>query len=115
MLAMDERRRAPRQRVLKTGTIFFNNGRSSTSCVLRNVSSGGALLKIENTLGVPAEFRLRFDGHLVDCVSVRRTVGEIGVAFVAPLQISRGVHPAPEGRGFPPLDDLASRNEQEIE
>ena len=87
---MDERRGSLRRRVVKAGTIFFNGSRSSTSCVLRNLSSTGALLKIENTLSVPSEFRLRFDGQLVDCISVRRNVSEIGVAFVSARADSAG-------------------------
>ena len=80
---MAEKRKSQRHRVLKLGTIVYNSDRSTASCTLRNVSAGGALIKMESTLGLPSEFRLRFDGQMMECRSVRRTLGEIGVAFTS--------------------------------
>jgi hypothetical protein len=78
---MDEKRRSPRRRVLKSATIVFNHNRSVVSCILRNLSDDGALLKVENSVTIPERFVLRFDGQIVECVSVRRTLTEIAVKF----------------------------------
>ena len=39
-----EKRREPRTRTLKTARIVFNDGGSVIDCVVRNLSSQGALL-----------------------------------------------------------------------
>ncbi|MEP7241280.1 MAG: PilZ domain-containing protein [Devosia sp.] len=82
---MDERRKFIRRRVLKAGTIVFNHGRSTASCTLRNLSDGGALLRMANAVTVPQDFVLAFEGKAVVCHAVRRTLSEIGVAFQQPL------------------------------
>lgn len=79
---MIERRTALRHRTLKTGLIVFNDGRSTLTCVVRNLSESGALLKVENSAGVPESFALRFEQKSVRCSAVRRTLTEIAVCFV---------------------------------
>ena len=80
---MIERRNAPRHRTLKTGLIVFNDGRSTLTCVVRNLSDTGALLRVENSAGVPQGFALRLDQKVIGCTAVRRTLTEIGVRFEA--------------------------------
>jgi hypothetical protein len=81
---MGEKRAHPRRRVLKRGQIVFNGGRSIIDCTLRNLSETGALLKVENSLGIPTDFTLRYDSSWVWCTTVRRTLREIAVAFQIP-------------------------------
>jgi len=54
-----EKRKLRRQRVLKSGVILFNNGYSSLSCNVKNMSEQGALLECETTVGIPNKFDLR--------------------------------------------------------
>jgi hypothetical protein len=86
---MDEKRRSPRRRVLKSGSIVFNGGRSVMSCTLRNVSDHGALLKLDNTLSIPSQFVLCFDRASVHCEIIRRALGELGVEFLSSLDHGR--------------------------
>jgi hypothetical protein len=54
----EERRREPRRRMLKAGRIVFGSLSRTYDCTLRNTSSGGALLLVPNSLGVPDAFLL---------------------------------------------------------
>ena len=53
-----ERRVAPRMRTLKRAKIIFNNGYSTFDCILRNISSTGALLTIDEAAHLPKEFTI---------------------------------------------------------
>ena len=55
----EDRRNEHRRRVLKTGTIHFNNGYGSYGCQVRNLCDGGALLKFVETSDIPSIFELR--------------------------------------------------------
>jgi hypothetical protein len=78
----EERRQAPRHRVLKGGRIVFNDGRSVIDCQVRNQSEGGARLKLATVVGVPDEFELRIAADVPRrCRVIWRTGQEIGVAF----------------------------------
>ncbi|MCB8838199.1 PilZ domain-containing protein [Aurantimonas sp. VKM B-3413] len=55
----EERRVAPRMRVLKRGKVIFNNGFSTFDCVVRNVSATGALLTLAESAHLPKEFSIR--------------------------------------------------------
>lgn len=83
---MDEKRRAPRRRVLKAATIVFNDHRSVFNCTVRNLSETGALLKLDNTLSIPGRFSLVLEEHIVPCEVARRGLSELGVAFFAPMR-----------------------------
>jgi hypothetical protein len=77
----DETRRAPRHRVLKTGSITF--GGSAIDCVLRNVSKTGAALEVTSPIGIPDQFVLVVpaDDSRHRCSVVWRKERRIGVAF----------------------------------
>jgi hypothetical protein len=60
-------------------------GRSSVmDCVVRNVTKSGARLQITNTVELPEDLGLTFDGgrSIRECRVVWRTVSETGVKFV---------------------------------
>ena len=78
-----ERRRQPRPRALKKGTIVFHHGSSTFDCIIRNLSGGGALLVVGDTTGIPDHFELRFDAiPPVHPASVRwRNLTALGVSF----------------------------------
>jgi hypothetical protein len=53
---MAERRQEGRKKVIKAGTISFRG--AAIDCVVRNLSSSGALLNVESPLGIPTHFLL---------------------------------------------------------
>ena len=59
----EERRMLPRKRTLKGARIVFNNGRSVINCLVRNIITHGALLKLPSIMGVPTTFDLYIDGE----------------------------------------------------
>jgi PilZ domain len=78
---MVESRRAPRQRVLKAGTIEFGGG--AIDCLVRNLSTTGAALEISSQVGIPERFSLILPGvglHLGSHIVWRKGY-RIGIAF----------------------------------
>ncbi|WP_168990607.1 PilZ domain-containing protein [Aureimonas flava] len=55
----NERRVAPRTRILKRGKILFNNRYSTFDCTVRNISATGALLTIDPAVPLPKLFEIR--------------------------------------------------------
>ena len=82
---MAERRSSERRRVLKGAKIVWNNGSSVLDCTMRNVSKGGAMLEVTNTMSIPEEFELRWDNNAKkqQCVVVRRKLCSLSVKFEA--------------------------------
>lgn len=78
---MSEHRIAPRQRVLKAGTIEFGGG--AIDCTVRNLSETGAALSVESPVGIPSEFKLIVDSDRVSraCRVVWRKESRIGITF----------------------------------
>lgn len=54
-----ERRIAPRTRTLKRAKILFNNHFSTYDCIVRNISSTGALLTLDEAVHLPKTFEIR--------------------------------------------------------
>jgi hypothetical protein len=81
---MDERRKAPRHRTLKAGSIMFNRA-SGIDCRVRNVSPAGACLEVASQIGIPDEFLLVIEhDHLRQpCHVIWRTATRLGVEFNA--------------------------------
>jgi hypothetical protein len=77
----DETPRAPRRRVLKTGSITFDG--SAIDCILRNLSETGAALEVSSPVGIPDQFVLvvAADNVRHRCSVVWRKERRIGVAF----------------------------------
>jgi len=79
---MEERRAAPRRRVLKGARIVVNDGFSTFDCTVRNLSDLGANLRVASIVGIPDSFRLVMrDGQTFECRAVWKRETEIGVAF----------------------------------
>lgn len=79
---MEERRVSARRRVLKGAHIVFSEGRSTITCIVRNLSTTGALLRVESVIGVPPHFVLSLDdGTRYRCKMVHCSGAEIGVKF----------------------------------
>jgi hypothetical protein len=79
--AMDEKRIAPRHRVLKAGTIAFGGG--TIDCTVRDMSDIGAALDVSSPIGIPDRFTLILaaDGQHIACQVVWRKQKRIGIAF----------------------------------
>ena len=79
---MSEQRTKTRQRVLKAGTISFDNG-TGINCVVRNISADGAALEVESQTGIPSEFNLVIGtGQLSEtCRVLWRKTRRLGVVF----------------------------------
>ena len=79
-------RRIPsrRKRVLKTGTIVFNNGGATISAVVKNISEFGASLEVESIIGIPSRFTLliKANDFKCECKIVWRQARRIGVRFL---------------------------------
>lgn len=80
---MDQERRGTiRHRTLKGARIATNEGFSTITCVVRNLSDHGALLRLTSVIGVPEAFQLVMDdGRTFDCVIAHKSATDIGVQF----------------------------------
>lgn len=80
---MTELRKAQRVRTFKAATIVLNNGHSTLSCTIKNISELGAKLVADNFLNIPDEFDLLIgDGSKHHCAVRWRKLTELGVEFL---------------------------------
>jgi hypothetical protein len=79
---MDERRKIPRLRTLKAGSIRFNRA-AGIDCRVRNLTGSGACLEVASQIGIPDEFMLIIEhDHLKQpCHVIWRTATRMGVEF----------------------------------
>ena len=78
-----DKRRHPRRKVLKTGKVFINQGKSVYDCTVRDWSESGARLVFPDLTPLPKFFILRLsDGSDHHCKIVRAAGNIIGVKFV---------------------------------
>ena len=77
------RRASERQRTLMTGRIYFQSGRSSLDCQVRNISLTGACLKGPGVMDLPDHFRLEIPSRdrIYECESRWRLNDTMGVQF----------------------------------
>lgn len=80
---MIDRRTAQRFRVFKGGTLGFAGG-GGTACTVRNMSSGGAAIDLDDAVELPPSFTLSIacDRIVRDCRAVWRNDRRVGLAFV---------------------------------
>jgi len=79
----DERRTRARQRSFLQGRLYFNNRRSSLDCVVRDISSTGAKLKVSDSVPIPESVELHIPNkdETYRAKVQWRTGFEIGVTF----------------------------------
>jgi len=75
----DNRRAAPRRKVLKAGVIEFTGG--AIPCTVRSLSASGAAIEINTPLWYPDRFVLAVDGERHPCRIVWRREKRLGLAF----------------------------------
>ena len=80
---MDDKRKALRRRTLLKGHIEFVCG-GAIDCMVRNLSSSGARLRVVSVVGIPNTFVLAFgaDAKRRPARVAWRKETELGVAFV---------------------------------
>ena len=81
---MDERRHAQRTRTLKAGKVEIDHRNPVLDCIVRNLSTHGALLLVPS-MAVPDEFVLTLGATRTrhDCRVVWRAIDRVGVEFVS--------------------------------
>ena len=81
---MQQRRKFERTNVLKAAKIIFARCEPLIDCVVFDLSTGGAGIKMANAAKIPDKFELTFDAArtLRACQVVWRSESKIGVAFV---------------------------------
>jgi hypothetical protein len=77
------RRDVQRTRVMRSAKIIVPRRSPMIHCTVQDITSGGACLKMANTLGVPDIFELTFEQGRTrrSCRVVWRTDDRLGVAF----------------------------------
>lgn len=78
---MDDRRRYPRLRVLKSGKIIVGEQSPAIPCLVRNVSVYGACLQVDNQIGIPDAFTIVIDGIRHPCRVAWRNSPKMGVSY----------------------------------
>jgi hypothetical protein len=80
----NERRKVPRHRTFKAGSIRFNRA-AGIDCRVRNFSPAGACLEVASQLGIPDDFTLviEVDHFMHSCHVIWRTATRMGVVFNA--------------------------------
>lgn len=80
-----ERRHTTRRRMLKPGRIVSLNKFFTFDCVIRNLSSTGALLVVASATEIPNEFDLAPGSHdrLIRCRVAWRDTKRLGVEFLS--------------------------------
>ncbi|RWX79192.1 PilZ domain-containing protein [Neorhizobium lilium] len=78
-----EQRKHQRSKAFLGGRVVFNGSNSSFDCIVKQISVGGALVKVENALSVPESFSLVLsDGRRFDCEVRWRRINSLGVKFL---------------------------------
>jgi hypothetical protein len=79
----DERRTLLRKRSFLQGRLYFNNRRSSLDCLVRDISSQGAKLKVSDSIAIPemVELHIPNKDETYRAKVQWRTGLEIGVTF----------------------------------
>jgi hypothetical protein len=79
----DERRTLLRKRSFLQGRLYFNNRRSSLDCLVRDISSHGAKLKVSDSIAIPeiVELYIPNKDETYRAKVQWRTGFEIGVTF----------------------------------
>jgi hypothetical protein len=90
---MDKYRSFPRLDVSRLAVISAADATLSISCIVRNLSEGGACLEMATTVGIPPKFSLTLESTSRPCRVIWRTATKLGVSF------------KPEGR-FAPRGNL---------
>jgi hypothetical protein len=80
--AMDDRRKYPRMRTLKSGKILLGKRGIPIPCIIRNLSECGSCLEFQSTYGLPATFDFVMPDHAPrHCKVAWLDAAKMGVQF----------------------------------
>jgi hypothetical protein len=79
--AMNEKRSASRQRVLKGAFIVITEKQPKIECTVKNISDTGCAVQVLTTIGIPQNFDLIVSGMRHHCEVRWKTGTKIGVKF----------------------------------
>jgi hypothetical protein len=84
-VALVDRRVAPRRKTRFKATLVHGPDRTTTDCVVRDLSETGARLRLEAPEGLPATFHLIWlaEKAVIEVESVWRSQDEMGVKFLS--------------------------------
>jgi hypothetical protein len=90
------RRAAPRARSLLAGKIIIGDGRESHDCVVRNLSTKGARVRVAGAVNLPGTVGLLVvkEGLLFDAAIAWRRGDQIGLTFSGQHDLREDVDPA---------------------
>ncbi|MEA1835271.1 PilZ domain-containing protein [Methylobacterium durans] len=79
-----ERRGAPRYEISRIGQMTADSLKYPIDCIVRNISTSGALLVVSAPQAIPSHFRLSIAGsvHQRACEVKRRAADSLGVQFL---------------------------------
>jgi PilZ domain-containing protein len=85
----DDGRTSARRRVLKAAIAASNDRHITVACTLRDLSTTGARLRVDSSLGIPDTFELiiEVDGLEANCEVVWRKGNEVGARFLGAPRI----------------------------
>jgi hypothetical protein len=95
--AATEKRESDRIRSFLRAQIIFNNRMTTIDCIVKNISSTGARVALDNTLAVPTEFDIYIPqrGRSHHARLIWRDKDSIGIDFIdAPSQAATQSHNA---------------------
>jgi len=113
--AQQARRKTRRKKVLKTARLIIGEGRSTVDCIVKDISFGGARVKVGNITQLGRTLRIIFpSGEVLDADVVRENGVEFGLVFkpgarpklAPPPDVAEGVAIEMESRW---LTDLLDR------
>lgn len=79
----EERRKTPRRRHLRRGSVVFRNGCSTMQCVVLDMHETGAKLHVTDWMNVPDRLELRIEHGSTHMAEIRyRTMETVGVQFI---------------------------------
>jgi len=91
-----DKRSGPRHRALKAGRVVYGNMSMTLDVTIRDVSDGGARLKVDANANMPGEFYFVIvaDQLVARARVAWRTPKEVGIQYLEPLRNLRE-HPDP--------------------
>ncbi len=82
---MSEQKSMPRGRTFLAAKVISNYGQSSIDCIVRRMSDVGAIIEVENVLGIPENFHLLIPGEGLPqpCKRAWQSDKQVGLVFEA--------------------------------
>lgn len=76
---------APRRRILKAGVVAYNDRHTTLACMVRDISTTGARIRVDGSVSAPDTFELliALDGLEASCEVVWRNGNELGARFLS--------------------------------